>query len=42
MKHWLVLGAASIALSLATDPAWASTSVLATVPDDPAAIMVKA
>ena len=42
MKHWLVLGAASIALSLSAGSVWASTSVLATVPDDPAAIMVKA
>jgi hypothetical protein len=42
MKHWLVLGAASIALTLASGSAWASTSVLTTVPDDPAAILVKA
>src|SRR5690348_14992216 len=42
MKHWLAMGAASIALGLAAGPAWAGPSVLATVPDDPAAIVVKA
>ncbi|MBO9707317.1 MAG: SMP-30/gluconolactonase/LRE family protein [Caulobacter sp.] len=44
MKTWLVaLGAASIALGTAvTGPAWASVSVFATAPDDPAAVVVRA
>jgi len=43
MKRWLAMGAASIALAVAASgPAWASTSVFATAPDDPAAIVVKA
>jgi len=42
MKRWLAMGAASIALALASGPAWASTSVFTTMPDDPAAIVVKA
>ena len=42
MRHWLVLGAAAVALALASGPVWAGPSVLATAPDDPAAIVVKA
>ncbi|HJV40862.1 glycosyl hydrolase family 28-related protein [Caulobacter sp.] len=42
MKLWLVAFAASIALASAAGETWASASVLATAPDDPAAIVAKA
>ncbi|UAL12583.1 glycosyl hydrolase family 28-related protein [Caulobacter segnis] len=44
MKTWLgAVSAASIALALAASgPVWASVSVFATAPDDPAAVVVKA
>ena len=43
MRHWLIaLGAASIILAAtASGPVWASDSVFATAPDDPAAIVVR-
>ncbi len=42
MKRWFVMGAASIALALAAaGTACASTSVFATAPDDPAAIVAR-